>query len=472
MTAPCTLSPALLCLLAAPVLGQVYISGDVANAPDTAVASLTFYNNTIEYDEVTAATAKLDGNGHFTFRIPWEAAKPASLTIAEQYTKVFLSPGDSLHLTVDYDRFDSTLHYNGTGAEVNNYMAADVLEDFARAASSYMAFSDGNKYKLFVDSVERLSNALWQRYDKPSISQAFRAYIRPELQYRFVNSRYMFQIGYNREKKEFYKKEVPPGYFDFLEAIDRNDQAAADNGTYALALDRYLSTLHDSKFEWSDSLPKEEQTKAWIRRSYNYRKSIFTGKVLDHQLTKFMKEQMERNSLSPSFLDSLMKDYRSACRNPDDVAIIDRLHDRSKSVAPGQAAPTATFVDSTGQEVALSDYRGKVVYIDFWATWCAPCMVSIPKSHALAGEYKGRPDVAFLFVNVNDTPERWRNFLRKEHPPGQNLYADEARSNKMRAAYNFDGIPHYVLIDKEGRFINANVMGAEAAKPLIEEALK
>lgn len=472
MIVPRTLFPALLGLLAAPVLGQVYISGEVANAPDTAVASLTFYNNTIEYNEVTAATAKLDGNGHFTFRIPWEAAKPASLTIAEQYTKVFLSPGDSLHLTVDYDRFDSTLHYNGTGAEVNNYMAADVLEDFARAASSYMAFSDGNKYKLFVDSVERLSNALWQRYDKPSISQAFRAYIRPELQYRFINPRYMFQFGYDRKEKKIYKKEVPPGYFDFLEAIDRNDQAAANDGTYALALDRYLSTLHDSKFAWSDSLPKEEQTKTWIRQNYNYRKSIFTGKVLDHQLTKFMKEQMERNSLTPSFLDSLLEDYRRACRNPDDVAIIDRLYGRSKSVAPGQAAPTATFVDSTGQEVALSDYRGKVVYIDFWATWCAPCMAAIPKSHALAEEYKGRPDVAFLFVNVNDTPERWRNFLRKEHPPGQNLYADEARSNKMRAAYNFDGIPHYVLIDKEGRFINANVMGAEAAKPLIEEALK
>jgi len=472
MIEPRTLFPALLCLLAMPLVSQVHISGDVANAPDSAVASLTFYNNTIEYDEITAATAQLDGNGHFAFSIPWEAARPASMTIAEQYTRVFLSPGDSLHLSVDYERFDSTLHYNGAGAEANNYMAADVLGAFQRAASAYMAFSDGNAYKLFVDSVERLSNALWQRYDRPGISQAFRDYIRPELQYRFVNPRYMFQIGYDQEKKKFYTKEVPPGYFDFLATIDRDDQAAADNGTYALALNRSLGTLHDSKHERSDSIPEEEQTKALVRRNYNYRKSIFTGKVLDHQLTSFMKDQMERNSIPPSFLDSLLEDFSTVCRNPDFVAIINRLHERSQRVAPGQAAPEATLVDSTGQEVTLSAYRGKVVYIDFWATWCAPCMVSLPKSHALAEEYKCRSDVAFLFVNVNDTPKRWRNFLHKEHRPGQHLYADETRSNRMRKEYNFDGIPHYVLLDQEGRFINSNVRGAEAAKPLIEEALK
>jgi thiol-disulfide isomerase/thioredoxin len=467
-----TIVPTLLFLFTGTVFCQAYISGEVTNAPDSAVVSLTFFNNTIEYTQITAASAKLGGSGHFAFRIPWDTAKPASLSIAEQYTRTFLSPGDSLHLTVDYDRFDSTLHYSGQGAAENNYMAADVLGNFEYAASTYMAFSDGNKYKLFVDSVERLSNALWKRYDKPGMSQAFRAYIRPELQYRFINPRYMFKVGYNQEKKEFYNKEVPPGYFDFLQAIDLNDQAAADNGTYAIALDRYLSTLHDSKFAWSDQLPKEPQMETWISENYNYRKSIFTGKVLDHQLTAFVKEQLERTAASPSFLDSLVRDYDTICGDPEYLAIIDRIHGRFKNVAPGQPAPAATLADSTGQEVHLSAYRGKVVYIDFWATWCVPCIASIPKSHALAEEYKDRTDVAFLFVNVNDTPERWRNFLRKEHSSGEDLYADEERSNRMRKEFNFDGIPHYVLLDKQGRFINSNVMGPEAARPMIEEALK
>lgn len=463
---------AALLLGTATAFGQVYLSGDVKHAPDAAAVRITFYNNTIEYTEVTAASTLLDSSGHFAFRIPWDAAKPASLTIADQYTKLFLSPGDSLHFTVDYTRFDSTLHYSGKGAEANNYLAADVLGNFGYAASTYMAYSDGNKYKLFVDSVERLSNALWKRYDKPGMSQAFRDYMRPELQYRFVNPRYMFQVGYNREKKEFYTKEVPPGYFDFLDAIDRNDQAAADNGTYALALDRYLSTLHDSKFNWNDSLPKEEQRKAWIRGNYNFRKGTFTGKVLDHQLTSFMKGRIEQGQVPPAFLDSLVGDYRTTCRNPEYVAIIDRLLQVAKQVAPGQPAPDAALVDSAGLEVKLSSFRGKVVFIDFWATWCAPCRVSLPKSYALTEEYKGRTDVAFLFVNVNDTPERWRGYLRKEQPPGHNLFATEEQSNAIRKAFNFDGIPHYVLLDREGRFIDPNVMGAEAAGPLIEEALK
>lgn len=473
MTPPRALLPFVAFIMAMPSFGQVYISGVVAHAPDSATARITFYNNTIEWNEVEAGAEALDAHGHFALRIPWPKPGPASLTIEDQYTKLFLFPGDSLRLSVDYDKFDSTLHYYGPGSVENNYMAADMLGNFVYQASAYMAFEDGNKYKLYVDSVEQLSNALWNASDTGAMRPAFRAYMRPELQYRFINPRYMFQVGYDQVNKNFYDKEVPAGYFDFLEAIDLDDQAAADNGTYSLALMRRLSELHDSKVGGSDSLLSEEQQMDhWIRTCYNYRKSIFRGKVLDHQLTSFMKGQLERSSASLSFLDSLVKDYRDICGNPEYVGIIDETLARSNRIAAGQPAPEATLVDSTGKEVLLSSYKGKVVFIDFWATWCAPCLVSLPKSHALAEEYKDRKDVAFLFVNVNDTPERWRNFLRKEKQSGENLYADQERSNRIRKEFNFDGIPHYVLLDKQGRFINSNVPGAEGAKPLIEEALK
>jgi thiol-disulfide isomerase/thioredoxin len=472
MNPPRALLPALAFIMAMRSFGQVYISGVVTHAPDSATARITFYNNTIEWNQVEAGAEALDAHWHFALQIPWPKPGPASLTIAEQHTKLFLFPGDSIRLTVDYDKFDSTLHYNGPVAAENNYMAADMLGNFEYQASAYMAFEDGNKYKLYVDSVEQLSNALWNAADTSAMRPAFRAYMRPELKYRFINPRYMFQVGYDQVNKKFYKKEVPAGYFDFLKAIDLNDQAAADNGTYSLALRRYLSVMEDSLMKWNDSLPREPQVAQRIRLFYNYRKSMFRGKVLDHQLTNFMKEQLENNSASPALTDSLVEDYRHTCRNPAYVGIIDEIQARSNRVAAGQPAPEATLVDSTGKEVLLSSYKGEVVFIDFWATWCVPCLASLPKSHALAEEYKGRTDVAFLFVNVNDTPERWRNFLRKEKPSGENLYADEERSNRMRKEFNFDGIPHYVLLDKQGRFINSNVPGAEGAKPLIEEALK
>jgi thiol-disulfide isomerase/thioredoxin len=133
---------------------------------------------------------------------------------------------------------------------------------------------------------------------------------------------------------------------------------------------------------------------------------------------------------------------------------------------PGQQAIDFKFADRDGKETALSDLKGKVVYVDVWATWCGPCRREFPHMKTLEAEYHGNPDIVFMGVSVDETGDRqkWIDFLDKEQLPGLQLFAgDEAQAAIMRP-YKIGSIPRFILVGKDG-----NLISAEAPRPSSEE---
>ena len=122
----------------------------------------------------------------------------------------------------------------------------------------------------------------------------------------------------------------------------------------------------------------------------------------------------------------------------------------------GSPAPEFTLTDNHGQPVSLSSFRGKTVYMDFWASWCMPCVVAMPDSKKLMEKYKDRQDIIFLYVNVRDDTKKWQRFLKKQKMGGIHLFATRDQSDKLLSDYSFSGLPHYVLIDKDGNLVNPN----------------
>ena len=450
---------------------QVSVSGTFQNAPPGSEVEISGYNNSIEWDEVSVAKAKVE-RGRFSAVFPWEKAGPAQLHIADQYSKLFLAPGDSLQINCDYARFDSTLHYTGRGAVANNYMAADVLEAFDRKAVQATAqFDDASQFTHYVDSLEQMNRELLRTHESPQWTAVFRQYITSSTMYRFVNHRWRYRIGYDREKKNFFHKEMPEGYFAFFEKLDLDDEGAYDNGMYSTALLRYLAEAPGYNAVVLDTIPEERKMEVRTKQRYAYQRSLFKGKVRDHQLSVFMKEQLERGNSDPALLAWLVSDYKATCTNPEYVAIIDRIYARALTLMPGEPAPDFTVVDLDGKQVSLSSYKGMVVFLDFWATWCAPCRVAMPKVKALEEKFKDREDVAFLKVNVLDERQRWKDFVAKEAMGGRNFFAGKPETQALLKAYNFDGVPHYVLIGQDGKLIDAQAGLQEGTEAKIRAAL-
>ena len=120
-------------------------------------------------------------------------------------------------------------------------------------------------------------------------------------------------------------------------------------------------------------------------------------------------------------------------------------------------APAFTVRDLDGKKVSLSDYKGKVVVLDFWATWCGPCQESFPGMQQLVTKYKDDPEVKFFFVDTKEEKKDYKGLIRKfmaEHHYTFHVLLDERGSadlsNSLFAQYDMPGIPTKYVIDKAG----------------------
>ena len=120
----------------------------------------------------------------------------------------------------------------------------------------------------------------------------------------------------------------------------------------------------------------------------------------------------------------------------------------------GQPAIDFKGVRPDGSTLSLSDLRGKVVVVDVWATWCAPCIRMIPYFKKLEKELES-PDLAFLSVCVGVwvENERWEKLI-KEHQLSGNLIFIDSWTKGFAVDYHVTGVPRFMIIDREGRMVS------------------
>lgn len=124
--------------------------------------------------------------------------------------------------------------------------------------------------------------------------------------------------------------------------------------------------------------------------------------------------------------------------------------------AVGDTAPNFTLPDLSGESVSLSDYRGKVVILDFWASWCAPCRAAMPSLESLYESVKAE-GVVMLGVSLDRTEGDAVNFLRSNgYGDLIALYGSLSAAQGVASRYGVYGIPHTFIIDRQGiiRFSN------------------
>lgn len=141
----------------------------------------------------------------------------------------------------------------------------------------------------------------------------------------------------------------------------------------------------------------------------------------------------------------------------------------------GQPAPAFKLKDYTGEEYSLEDFRGKVLVMDVWATWCGGCIQKLPKYKELRESYKDRKDIEFITVSIDrdQTVGLWKELVKKHELTGmKNLFAPD-RVCSFKDDYHITGIPRYMVIDREGKIVS---IYTPTSGPLlietIEKALK
>ncbi len=112
------------------------------------------------------------------------------------------------------------------------------------------------------------------------------------------------------------------------------------------------------------------------------------------------------------------------------------------------------YSDVTFQDV-LDLYKGKVIYLDFWASWCRPCKNEMPHSAQLKKKLEGK-DVVFVYMSSDQNEASWRKAVDELNIVGENFRTNKQVYSDYNGLLNVRYIPRYVLIDKEGNIVDEN----------------
>jgi thiol-disulfide isomerase/thioredoxin len=134
-------------------------------------------------------------------------------------------------------------------------------------------------------------------------------------------------------------------------------------------------------------------------------------------------------------------------------------------LAEGRLAPDIIGTDSRGRPMRLSDFRGKVVVLSFWASWCAPCRATIPEEKALVDRFRDRP-FAFLGVSSDEDVAKLNAYLDAQKIPWPN-WIDPSIGRQWQV----DFIPFVYVLDAQG-VIRAKGVAGKKLEETVEQLLK
>ena len=188
--------------------------------------------------------------------------------------------------------------------------------------------------------------------------------------------------------------------------------------------------------------------------------SIASG-IQSPKMEEFLKQIFVNSQGSDAGFTSYYSDLKTQA--------LDDLKAKIQSEMVTQLAPSFTLTDTDGKEVSLSDYKGKIVILDFWATWCGPCKASFPAMKKALNKYEKGNEVKILFVNSKETAEdklqAVKDLMEKNNYPFHVLMDNK---NEVFESYGVTLLPTKLIIDKAGN-IRHRSFGFRGETELLDE---
>ncbi len=171
--------------------------------------------------------------------------------------------------------------------------------------------------------------------------------------------------------------------------------------------------------------------------------------------------------LEVSELDSIVAKFPAEINSSEYVTKLKEMSDGMKKTAIGAVAPDFTMNDPAGKPVQLSSLRGKVVMIDFWASWCKPCRQENPNVVKLYQKYNSK-GFEIIGVSLDRTNEEWVKAIQDDQLSWVHVSDLQFWQNAAARLYSVNSIPQTYLLDKEGKIIAKGLRSEQLAAKLAE----
>ena len=420
--------------------------------PDNRRVALFLGRNPVTQWPLRSVWGELDEANNFRLEVPdLPFSQQAEFVHGGESAELYLTPGDELHLALDAAEFDETLTFTGRGANANNYLIQHFLRFYdipfpsspppVRDQKPAAPWRTLQQDQRLSDSLRQIEHAFLRTYAaEHPLTAEFERFARISIAYS-VAAGDLWYPYLKRRKEQNPNWATPPGYYERLRQLPSLDSAMRQHSAeWETLLQCYQSTVlcNSPRPVTAKELPAQLTAHFGPSRTRDVVMAQYCVYVLQSQ-------KIEQAQPFVEALRGLRPD--TSLLNP-----VQRLYQRKNKLSGGRPAPDFTVRDATGKEVRLSDFRGKVVYLDFWASWCAPCLKEMPASAALREKF-AKQDVVFLYVSVDTKEAAWKEALAKPMLNGPNARHGWAQGFETPApkAYSIESIPAYFIIDRKGQ---------------------
>jgi thiol-disulfide isomerase/thioredoxin len=426
---------------------MVEINGKLVNWGN---ASKTLKSDDIKADFGLGLTFLLDTNEEQEFHLKFPLTTGTYFSIGRN--KLFIEPGETLNITVDYRDPEAGV-FEGDGAERQAYLSGVAFPK----SGSYLAGGSQVKENSFDPILILAQTKTMERQvllDKLTDSSAeFTQLESMRLKLDYLNTILSFPV-YGSFKDYWEFSEVKK--IELLTEV-KDILNLASNG---ILQDEYM--VHPNFRDMILTFGDERLKTAGIFDGFK-----LTDFMLEYDAMGAFVTLLQANGLT-SEMQELSETFVQGNHSEEYKGMVQQKVDEYASLKQGEPAFDVMFEDVDKNEVPLSAYKGKLIYVDLWATWCGPCIAELPAFEQLVKDYAGK-NIAFVPVSIDTDLERWKSFMKKN-----NMHDTELVINRVDLDdYKVITIPRYLLIDQNFKIINvfATVPSDPETRKLIDSYL-
>ncbi len=422
---------------------EVQFSGRITNHR-TKLAKVILYPDPVSMREVTY-NLYVKPDGTFSTKLIITGPTIGKMEYGARIVELFIEPGNNINVEFSASDFLNSLRFNGTGGEHNNFLKelrTKFTNQDKEATGKVYSERNPRAFKNFLKKIHK-DKVDFYNTRMPNFSFDFSQYAKASIDYWYAynltNYRWEHPLNFNMLSPMTIRDK---SYYDFTEDIQVNNSLALPNEYFA----QYVDVFLDDKSKEPENL--------------GLTKLELADKYLEGEVQYFYKAQRLASSCRNGQLSDVIFDvkmFMDYCPYQEYKESIKSELRASKTLLPGMSAPDFTLVDVNGKEVSLGDFKGKAVYLDFWATWCTPCTRQISNTTEMRRKFKGQ-DVVFVYISTDYTENEWRSYVKRHKITGVHLYAKGSLGSGVATDYGVKQLPSAFIIDKEGKIFKNNSM--------------
>jgi len=445
---------------------SAHLSGKVSNADKyiDSANSIRFIVGNIMTDKQEVYIAKLKSGGTYSVDIPLTITQGIFFIFNRSAAQIIISPKTDLEINFDAANPEGSLSFGGNYAAVNR-----ELLDYANALTkrneqgygidryqrgSLISKAQKEKtpegYKQLVLERYHKEKAFTDQYiSDHKLSTTFISWATNHLKYDCANTlmRYAWlHFGVKDIKARTFYADT--SYFNFFNQFPPNVPEAMISSNFKSYLHEYSTYLKSSLGERSEfkalfSLFKSQPP--FLRDLLACHEAYAWIESKNFDTFAYFKDDFLSAESNPQYRAFILSEYQKGIEFRENAKV---PHDALINKVP------QTEADSLFNKI-MAKYPNKVVYIDFWGTWCGPCRAEMPNAVALHQKLMGK-DVVFVYLGVQSDEKTWKSQIAEMNISGEHYLLKNNEYSALSAKFKISTIPRYVLVNRKGNVFDDN----------------